>query len=93
MAFCVGATVMLLRNYVVEENIMNGSIGVIEDIIYDDASGPHHQSQFLPSYVVVKFRNAMIPENMKAFANMPHTCVPIPVITEKCEKKCWYVCT
>ena len=93
MAFCVGSTVMLLKNYVVEENIMNGSIGVIEDIVYEQSSGLLSDSYSLPSYAIVNFKNASIPYNLKAFPNISSTCIPIPVATERCEKKCSSITT
>ena len=38
-ALCIGAIVMLFKNVVVEEKLMNGSMGAIIDIVYDDARG------------------------------------------------------
>ena len=38
-AFCVGAVVMLLKNFVVEWKIMNGAIGIIRDIVFENSSG------------------------------------------------------
>ena len=52
---CEGAIVMLLKNFVVEHNIMNGSVGTVRKIVYDEQRGPHSSPQKLPSYVVVEF--------------------------------------
>ena len=32
---------MLLKDYIVEEKLMNGSIGTVIEIIYDDPRGPN----------------------------------------------------
>ena len=53
-AFCVGAVVMLLKNVIVEEKLMNGSIGKVIEIAYDNSNGPNIAGA-LPLYVVVNF--------------------------------------
>ena len=90
---CEGAIVMLLKNFVVEHNIMNGSVGTVRKIVYDEQRGPHSSPQKLPSYVVVEFRNVSIDDQSKAFPDYPPTCIPIPVVTEQCEKKCCSITT
>jgi hypothetical protein len=85
-ALCKGATVMLLQNFVVEEFLMNGSIGTIVDIVYKNRC-PDFQNE-LPSYVIVDFPKSQIPEDKKLIRNHPSTHVPIPICSVHCEKKC-----
>jgi hypothetical protein len=40
LAVCIGAKVMLLHNYVVEEDLKNGSVGTVVDIVYDTPGVP-----------------------------------------------------
>jgi len=61
-ALAIGATVMLLCNYVIEEDAMNGAIGTVKKIVYANRAGPcgprgprqHH------AYAIVDFRNIRI---------------------------------
>ena len=78
---------MLLKNYIVELGLVNGSIGTVQNIIYKNKQGPH-QSGSLPAYVIVNFPECQIPENDKCFENYPRSCVPIPVDEFKCELFC-----
>ena len=79
--------VMLLRNFVVEHHIMNGSIGIVREIVYKEANGPANSSQ-LPAYVVVDFPNSTVPEAEKQFPDKPSSWVSIPTVTERCSKNC-----
>ena len=88
IALCEGAVVMLLKNFVVELNLMNGAVGVVRKIVYKETAGPHDNTKPHPAYIIVEFRNVVIPEEKKAFPNLPSNCVPIPVVTETCEKRC-----
>ena len=87
-AFTKGATVMLLKNYIVELGIMNGAVGTVVDIVYEEAEGPRNQNN-LPAYVIVDFPKCMFPKigigyNVQA----PKTHVPVPITKEFCERKC-----
>ena len=86
-AMCEGAMVMLQKNFVVEHHIMNGSIGIVREIVYKNANGPANSSE-LPAYVVVEFPNNIMPASDKQFPDKASTWVSIPVATEKCEKYC-----
>ena len=48
---CVDAKVMLLHNLKQESNLVNGSVGYVKEIVYEDGQGPPR----LPLYVVVDF--------------------------------------
>ena len=39
ITLCEGAQVMLLKNYIVELNLMNGSVGIIKKIVYENKNG------------------------------------------------------
>ena len=51
-ALCIGGIVMLLKNFIVELNIMNGSIVSIKDIVYETRDGPDKENA-LPAYIIV----------------------------------------
>lgn len=92
-AACVGAPVMLLKNFIVEEwKMMNGSIGTTVDIIYDNPLGPR-ESESMPSYIVVDFKHCSVPEDRNCFDDCPSSYIAIPVITEQCEKGCCTIST
>ena len=93
VALCEGAIVMLLCNFIVEYNIMNGSIGIIKKIVYEEHNGPKNSTNVLPSYVIVEFKNVVIPEEKKAFPEHPNNWIPIPVVKQHCEKRCCTVTT
>jgi hypothetical protein len=81
---CKGAKVMLLENFIVEYKLMNGSVGVVQDLCFKQADG----SQDDKMYVVVEFPQSTIPEASKMIPNKPTTWVPIPLVTRRCEKNC-----
>ena len=85
-AFCVGASVMLLSNFVVEHGLFNGSVGEVREIVYDTPEGPRTKGA-LPSYVVVDFPGCTVPADKAWDPNHP-THIPIPVVERMCEKKC-----
>jgi PIF1 helicase. len=89
IAIGVGAVVMLLKNFIVEEwHILNGSIGTVVDIIYDNEDGPMEEGNPLPLFVVVDFPRSNVPENDKCFPHLPQSYVAIPVVHERCERNC-----
>ena len=63
IALCEGAVVMLLKNFVVEINLMNGAVGVVRKIVYKETAGPHDNTKPHPAYIIVEFRNVVIPED------------------------------
>ena len=87
-ALCVGAKVMLLKNFLVEYHLMNGSVGTVTHLCYLHCDGPNHNSENDLQYAIVDFPQSTIPEEDKFFPDLPRTCVPIPVVKEMCEKKC-----
>jgi len=95
-ALCAGAKVMLLKNFVVELGLMNGAVGTVKHLCYMHANGPHpNQDEYdhgdydnQLQYAIVEFPDCQIPENSKFFDDLPRTYIPIPIVEERCEKKC-----
>lgn len=87
-ALCVGATVMLLTNFVVEEGLMNGAVGTIKDIRYCSKEGPNSTDEdcHLSQYLVVEFPDSTLSECLVNGYDSKH--VPIPVVQQRCERKC-----
>ena len=79
-AFTVGASVMLLRNFIVELNLMNGAVGVVKDIVYKDEDGP--RKCHIPAYVVVDFPKCTILSENRWKVQEAATNIPIPAIKE-----------
>ena len=50
-AVCIGAVVMLLCKFVVEYGLMNGSIGIVCEIVYENKEGPNGSSFKLSLYM------------------------------------------
>ena len=62
-ALCIGAVVIFLKKYIVEEKLMNGSVGTVMDSVYDHRRGPNNTGR-LPFYVVVDFLDySLIPSS------------------------------
>ena len=85
-ALCVGAIVMLLINFVVEEDLKNGTVGKVVDIVYENPEGPR-DPQAHPLYCVVDFPTSRIPQE-KAWDPQHPTHIPVPLVSLRCEKKC-----
>lgn len=54
-ALCVGAKVMLLKNFLVEYHLMNGSVGTVTHFCYKHCDGPNHNSENDLQYAIVDF--------------------------------------
>jgi len=90
-ALAVGAYVMLLLNYVVEEEQFNGQVGKVVKIIYSDPMGPRVPG-LLPWRVVVDFPGVKF-EPGKEWNSEHPTWVPIDCETLRCEKRCCSITT
>ena len=82
---CVGAVVMLLNNFIVELNIMNGSVRTIKDILYETRDGMDKDNAS-PAYIIFEFTNSKLP--VPLILGKPNKWIPIPFVTERCEWKC-----
>ena len=73
---------MLLKNCIVEDKLINGSVGRVIEIVYDNSNGPNIDGS-LPLYVVVEFLRYSL--NHSFIDGSPTTHILISVITERCE--------
>eukprot|EP00984_Skeletonema_dohrnii_P031047 scaffold23084_cov153-Skeletonema_dohrnii-CCMP3373.AAC.2 len=94
-ALCKDAKVMLLKNSVVELGLMNGAVGKVVSLCYKHANGPypdedddHRDYDDELQYAIVDFPECKIPEDSKFFEGLPRTYIPVPIVEERCEKKC-----
>jgi hypothetical protein len=75
---------------------MNGAVGIVRYLCYMHPNGPnptedeHDSGQYDSSikYAIVEFPDCKIDESEKFFPDLPCTYVPIPIVTERCERKC-----
>ena len=91
IGLCVGAKVMLLKNFIPELKIMKGSIGIVHKIVYKHKQGPKYSDNELPSYVICNFTHSCISDNKKCFPHLPSTFIPVSLVTDHCDNKCFYV--
>jgi hypothetical protein len=89
-AICVGSKVMLQQNFVIEQNLMNGAIGIVVDICYMNKDGPYGNVQDQSEYVVVDFPNSTLTEAL--VPGSPPTFISVPVDQMLCDRKC-YTCS
>ncbi|EJK71700.1 hypothetical protein THAOC_06835 [Thalassiosira oceanica] len=82
---CVGAKVILLENNIVEDALINGSIGEIRQICYapDQTMGQPGAEM----YCVVSFPKSNLAESTVVGAS-DTKLVPIPLTSKRCEKGC-----
>ena len=87
-ALCVGVRVMLLHNFLVEHGLMNGAVGYVRAIRYEHKDGPNHETDngLQNAYYVVEFPDSSLPDSLVEGFDSKH--VPIPFLTQRCEKKC-----
>ena len=87
-AICAGAIVMLLNNKVVEENLHNGSVGVVCDICYKP--GETMGTKGAQLYVVVKFHKSNLSKPLMA-GQTNAKLIPIPICRQQCDKQCCWI--
>ena len=87
-ALAVNAKVMLLCNFIMELKLMNGSVGVVKEIVYRSPEGPRGPNgpKTHPAYVIVDFPDFVIPEEQKLLPDRPSTWIPIAPVTLRCER-------
>ena len=78
------------KNFVAEENLMNGSMRTVIDIVDDDPQGSKVIGA-LPLYVVVDFPESTLSYNL--IPGSPPTRIPIPTTTESCEHNFCFMTT
>lgn len=84
-ALYVGAVVMLLKKFVVEEKLIKSSIGCVIDIVYDD---PHGSKGIgvLPLYVVIGFPKSTL--IYRSIPGSPPAHIPITASADRYERNC-----
>jgi hypothetical protein len=86
-ALCEGAVVVVLQNFVAEEDVKNGSIGAaLRKPVCEHAEGPREKGA-QPPFVPVNFSNFRIPAEQAWIPGNP-THIPVPAITQHCEPCC-----
>jgi len=63
------------------------------DIVFENGERQIHQQDIMLAYIIMEFRRSLLLDDQKCFVDKPVTGVPIPVVTEICEKKCCRVAT
>ena len=61
----VGCKVMLLINELKEYKLINGSIGIVKEIIFEHKDRPRHIPYELPVCVIVEFKESTFTEGTK----------------------------
>ena len=77
---------MLLKNFLVESNLVNGSIGTVISLHFSTKEGPRDANPI--GYAICDFPDCTIPESDKLLPGAPRTHVPIPMFEFRCDKKC-----
>ena len=86
----VGIGVMCVMNLVVGERLINGALGRVIDIIYDNPDGPRNDSA-LPLYVIVDFGEGnitWIEDSPFIDEDGKRGYYPVLVRTDRCEQGC-----
>ena len=66
----VGCKVMLLINELKEYKLINGSIGIVKEILFEHKDGPKHIPYKLPACVIVEFKECTFAEGTKWQTNL-----------------------
>ena len=82
-ALCVGARVMLLKNFGVEEGLYNGAIGDLKSLNFEDKTGPLVNRP--KGYAIVDFPACPVPENKRLLPGMPSTCISVYISMVCCK--------
>ena len=89
-ALCVGCMVMLLVNKVVDEDLYNGSVGIVRDIYY--CPGERVGSKGARMYVVVEFKKSKLSRPLVP-GETNKKLVPIVLSTQRCNRGCCWIKT
>ena len=84
-AFRKVALVMLICNFIVEYDLMNGLLVIVRDIVYKPGFSPSAGDK-MPAYVVVEFPKCKMLHGENCFVNQPANIVAVPVVKVICEK-------
>ena len=64
-ALNVGCKVMLLKNSPHKYKLVNGSIGIVKNIIFENRNGPRNIPYELPACIIVEFKESNFSEENK----------------------------
>ena len=79
---------MLLKNSPSEYKLVNGSIGIVKEIIYKHKDGPRHIPYQLPACVIAEFKESNFSEDTKWRTEKHKSLIPVAPMPILCEKKC-----
>ena len=88
-AMCVGSLVMLTHNFHVSAGLMNGAIGTVRDIHYENPEAMGRKDAKF--YVIVEFPKCTLTTSL--VPGRPATWVPIPVMVARCDRQKCGCCT
>ena len=91
-ALNVGCKVMLLINELKEYKLIDGSIGIVIEIMCEHKDGPRHIPYELPACVIIEFKAIIFSEETKWQTDLENTYVPINRTTIRCDKN-WCIVT
>ena len=87
-ALNVGCKVMLLKNSPHEYKLVNGSIGIVKKIIFENRNGPRNIPYELPACIIVEFKESNFSDENKWRTDVHKKLIPVAPITILCERKC-----
>ena len=67
---------MLLINELKEYKLINGSIGIVKEILFEHKDGPKYIPYKLPACVIVEFKECTFAEGTKWQTNLEKKLVP-----------------
>ena len=85
-ALCPRGKIMLLTNFVVEQNIFSESVGELLSMHFADPAGPDAEDPV--GYAIVDFPHSTIPHEDRLIPHLPSTCVPVPIVKARCDRGC-----
>ena len=91
-SLATGSTIILLRNYVVEQCLMNVSVDFVQNIVYRSPTEPLVSSD-LPYYIFVELPKWLFRDYHKLLYDKPRIWEPIPMAKFLCENQCCSVIT
>ena len=69
-ALNVGCKVMLLKNSPYKYKLVNGSIGIVKKIIFENRNGPRNIPYELPTCIIVEFKQSIFAVETKWRTNV-----------------------
>ena len=70
-----------------EFKLVNGSIGIVKKIIFENRNGPRNIPYELPACIIVEFKESNFSEEDKWRTDLHKKRIPVASITIRCERK------